>query len=160
MAITGNVVCRSGYGAVRYYTSLPATNDALVIVLLKLAGLQDDDVIRDHATLAPLLAASNDECDATGYVRKTVTSGTTITPDDTNNLVDCDLPDQTWTALGTFGTPQSIGAFLVCYDPDTTTGDDSQLLVLTKHYYTKILDGSNMLLPLPNGFFRSAGSTG
>lgn len=160
MATTGSVVCASGYGAVRYYSTLPAANDALVLIFLQATGQQDDDTLRDYTTIAQVLAGGNKECTATNYVRKTITSGATVTPDNTNNRVDVTLPSTTWSALGSMtGTnaQQAVNALLVAYQPDTTSGSDSTLLLLTKHYYPFVCDGSDRIVPFPNGFYRAAG---
>src|SRR5436189_6450719 len=87
-------------GKIAYYAGLPAANDALIVVLLKSAGLEADDTLNNYDDLAALLAAANDEADATNYARKTVAAGVTVTVDDVNNRVDMDFADQTWAALG------------------------------------------------------------
>lgn len=161
MATTGNVVCREGYGAARYYATLPAASDAIQLIILQ-AGHQDDDLLRDYSTVAALLAGSstNKRCTAPNYVDKQITSGTTVTPDNTNNRVDVDLPDTTWTALGAMtgtNSKQDQAAVLICYQPNTSTGSDSTLLILSKHYYPFVADGSDRIVPFPNGFYRAAG---
>lgn len=160
MATTGNVVCRSGLGQARYYASLPATNDALVVIILQPVGQQDDDVLRDYDTVSQVLNGGNTECTAVNYARQTITSGATAVPDNTNNRVDVDLPNVTFPALGSMtgtkaGQPQS--AVLICYQANTTTGTDSTLLVLSKHLYQFMADGSDRIVPFPNGFYRAAG---
>lgn len=160
MATTGSVVCRQGYGATRYYATLPGSSDAIVLIFLQASGLQDDDVLRDYDTVAQVLAGGNKECNAANYVRKQITSGATITLDNTNNRVDVGLPTTTWTALGAMtgaNSQQNIAKLLVCYQPNTSTGTDSTLLVLSAHYYPFIADGSDRIVPFPNGYYRAAG---
>lgn len=143
-------------GRIAYYASLPATNDALVLLLLKSAGLEADDTLNNYDDLAALLAAANDEADATNYARKTVTSSITVTVDDTNNRVDIDMPDPTWTALGG-GSNNTIGKLLVCYDPDTTGGTDSTIVPLTYHDCTLTTDGTDVTVVVAAaGFARAA----
>lgn len=160
MATNTSVVCRQGYGALRYYATLPASNDALVLLFLQ-AGHQDDDVLRDYDYVSQLLNGSgNKECTAPNYNRKTITSGATITPDNTNNRVDVMLPQQTWTALGAMtGTnaQQQLAALIVGYQANVSTGTDSTLQVMTKHYYPFVADGSDRIVPFPSGFYRAAG---
>lgn len=160
MATNTSVVCRQGYGAARYYATLPGANDALVLMFLQ-TGHQDDDVLRDYDTVSQLLNnATNKECTAPNYVRKTITSGATITPDNTNNRVDVTLPSTTWTSLGAMSgtnSKQEQAALLVCYQPDVSSGTNSTLLVLTKHYYPFVADGSDRIVPFPSGFYRAAG---
>jgi hypothetical protein len=160
MATNTTVVCRQGLGAARYYATLPGTNDALVMLFLQ-AGHQDDDVLRDYDFVSQLLAnAANKECTAANYTRKQITSGATITADNSNNRVDVHLPTQTWTSLGAMtGTnaQQEVAALLVCYQANVSTGSDSTLAPLTKHYYPFIADGSDRIVPFPAGFYRAAG---
>lgn len=159
MATNGSVVCRQGLGTVRYYATLPQTNDAIVLVILQ-AGHQDDDILRDYDYLSQVLAnTANKECTAANYVRKPITSGATITPDNANNRVDVALPTQTWTQLGAMSgsnSQQQIAAILVCYQANTSTGTDSTLQVLSKHYYPFVADGSDRQVTIPN-FYRAAG---
>src|SRR5436190_1997666 len=131
-------------GIWRYHLGLPATNDALIAVLLKASGLQADGTLADYTDLATLLAASNDEADFTNYARKVITSSITITPDTTNDRVDGDIPDQTWTSAGG-ATNNSLGKLLVCYDPDTTGGTDSSIIPITYHDLVATTDGTNLV---------------
>lgn len=159
MATTGSVVCRQGYGTTRYYATLPGTSDAIVLVLLQ-DGHQDDDVLRDYDYLSQVLAnTANKECTAANYVRKSITSGATITVDNVNNRVDVGLPTQTWSTLGAISgsnSQQQIRAVLVCYQANTSTGTDATLQVLSKHYYPFVADGSNRQVTISN-FYRAAG---
>jgi hypothetical protein len=142
-------------GKIKYYAELGAANDALVLVLLKSTGLEADDTLNNYDDLAALLAASNDECDATNYARKIV-SADTVTIDDTNNRVDMDFADQTWAALGG-ATNNTIGKLLVCYDPDTTGGTDSSIVPLAYYDFTITTDGSDVTVQLnAAGFARAS----
>lgn len=144
-------------GEVKKYCKIDGgANDALVIVLLKSTGLQADGTLIDHDDLSALLAASNDEADFTNYARKTLTSSITITVDDTNDRVDVDIPDQTWTSAGGAAN-NSLGKFLVCYDPDTTSGTDSSIVPMTHHDFTPTTDGSDLTAQIAAaGFFRAS----
>lgn len=104
-------------------------NDALVMVPLESTGLVADSTMRDYDTLSDLLAGASNEQTSVG--RKTL-SGVTVTVNDTDNRVDIDAADVTWTAP----TGNAIGAVVVCYDPDTTGGTDADLIPLTKHGIT------------------------
>lgn len=142
-------------GKIAYYAGLPATNDALVVVLLKSTGLEADGTLRDYDDLAALLAAANDEADATNYARKVITS-VSVTVDDTNNRVDLDFADQTFTALGG-ATNNALGKALVCYDPDTTGGTDSSIIPLAAYDITVTTDGNDVVVQLnASGFARVA----
>jgi hypothetical protein len=141
-------------GKVRYYTELPGANDALLVVLLKATGLQADATLADYDDLATLLAAANDECDFTNYTRKTLGS-VTNTVDDTNDWVDTDAADFTYTAAGG-ASNNGIGKALICYDPDTTGGTDSTIVPLTYHDFTATTDGNDLVVTIATGgFFRA-----
>jgi hypothetical protein len=127
-------------GKFRYYYELPAANDAILVVLLQSSGLEADDVLADHADLAALLAAANDEATFTGYARKVLTAAT-ITPDSTNNWVDVALANQVWNPAGG-ATNNTLGKLLTCYDPDTTAGTDSTVVPLTYHDFVWTTDGT------------------
>ena len=143
-------------GRIAHYATLPATNDALIVVLLKSAGLEVDDVLNNYDDLAALLAATNDECAFTNYARKVITTGVTVTVDDTNNRVDVDMADLTWTSAGG-AVNESVGKLLVCYDADTTTGTDANIIPLTYHDFSVTTDGSNLTAQIDTaGFYRAA----
>lgn len=142
-------------GKAGYYATLPGTNDALVVVLLKATGLEADDTLNNHDTLAALLAAANDEADFTNYARKTVTA-VTNTVDDTANRLDSDFADQTWTTAGGAAN-NGLGKLLVCYDPDTLGGSDTDIIPLTYHDFTATTDGSDLVAQVATaGFYRAA----
>lgn len=127
----------------------------IIIVLLKTA--QADDTIRDHDTLAALLAAgggtANVEADFTNYARKVVANGDIdITVDDTNNRLDIDVPDQTWTAAGGASDNTLVKA-IFCVDG----ASDAARIPISAHDFTPTTDGSDLILQIPtDGFYRSA----
>lgn len=145
-------------GEVKTLAALPATNDALVVVLLQATGLDADDTLRDFDDLAALLAANAEASWAGGapYARLVRTTGIVPTVDDTNNRLDIDITtDFTW-AAATAG--QTIAKLLICYDPDTTTGTDSTIIPLTAHNYDEITSGSSITAEVATaGFYRAAG---
>ena len=110
-------------GRVAYYATLPAANDALVAVLFSAA--QADATMRDHDTLAAVKAAANTEATFTGYSRQTLT-GVTVTVDDTGETVSVDCNDPSWSPTAA----QALVKIVFCYDPDTTTGTDADLVPL------------------------------
>lgn len=113
-------------GKFGYYATLPATNDAMILVLLKSSGIESDATLLDYDSLSAILAATNDECDFTGYARRTLASNT-ATVDDTNNRLDTDAADPSaYTNSG--GSSQAAAKAVICYDPDTTGGTDADLI--------------------------------
>jgi hypothetical protein len=141
-------------GKLAYYASLPATNDALIAVLLQTTGIEADSTMRDYDNLSLLLAGSSDELTATNYVRKTL-SGVTVTVDDTNDWVDVTCSAFTWTALGGVSN-QAVGKMLICYDDDTTGGSDTNLIPLVAIAQSFTTTGvDETFTPVSPGFFRA-----
>ena len=143
-----NIVFNIALGRVASLAALPAANDALVAVPLEAAGLVTDATMRDYDDLAALLAGASNEQTTMG--RKTLAS-VTVTVDDTNDRVAIDCADITWTAA----TGNAVGAVVICYDPDTTTGTDADLIPLTKHDLSLTPDGNNFTLTVAD-FFRAS----
>jgi hypothetical protein len=144
----GNIVFNVALGRVASLAALPAANDGLVLVPLESSGLVTDSTMRDYDDLATLLAGASNEQTTVG--RKPLTS-VTVTVDDTNDRVAVDCADVTWTSP----TGNAIGAVVICYDPDTTTGTDADLVPLTKHDLTWTPDGNNFTLSIAD-FFRAS----
>lgn len=130
-------------------------NSALIIVAIDANGDTDATMI-DRDDLSTLLAGTANEVTNSGYARKTLTDAdlAAITPDDTNDRMDIDIADQTWSAVAA-GTAWTD--LLICYDPDTTTGTDTTLVPLTCHDFAITPDGSDILATIAaTGFFRAS----
>ncbi|MFD9444950.1 hypothetical protein [Streptomyces sp. NPDC060001] len=136
-----NIVFNVALGRLAHYASLPAANDALIMVPIETTGIVADSVMRDYDDLGALLAGASNEQTTMG--RKTLAS-VTATVDDTNDRVNIDAADATWTAA----TGNAISAVVICYDPDTTGGTDADLIPLTKHDVTMTPDGSDFTLTI------------
>lgn len=151
-------VCNIAKGRVvelyrRVDTGDPA-NSALVIVALQSGGT--DDALKDADTLAAVLAIAS-EATNSGYSRKVLTasdlSAYDTGLDDTNNWLDLDIPDQTWSSVGS-GT--NWARLVVCYDNDTTAGTDTNIVPLTVHDFAVTPDGSSITAQIDaEGFFRA-----
>jgi hypothetical protein len=130
-------------------------NSALIIVVIDAAG-DTDATMKDRDDLAALLAGTANEVTNTNYARKTLTDAdlVALTPDDTNDRMDVDIPDQTWSAVAA-GTAWTD--IIVCYDPDTTGGTDSTLIPLTLHDFAVTADGSDIVAQIAAaGFYRAS----
>ncbi len=143
-----NIVFNIALGRVAYYASLPASNDALIIVPIETSGIVSDATMRDYDDLSTLLAGASNEQTTMG--RKTITS-VTVTVNDTNDRVDIDFADPVWTGA----TGNAISAVVICYDPDTTGGTDSDLIPLTKHDFAVTPDGSDITMTVTD-FYRAS----
>lgn len=129
---------------------------ALIVVVLATTGLETDAVLRDKADLAAVLAGTTDEATNTGYIRKVLTDAdlAALTIDNTNDRVDLDIPDQTWTAVGAGSGWSKI---LICYDADTAAGTDANIIPLTAHDFIVTPDGSDIVAQIAAaGFFRAS----
>jgi hypothetical protein len=132
------------------------TNSALVIVVLATSGLESDATLLDKDTLSDVVSGTTNEVTNTNYARKILdnTAGITITVDDTNDRVDVDIPDQTWTNVA---AGDGWSKLLVCFDGDTTGGTDVNIIPLTSHDFAVTPDGSNITAQIAAaGFFRAS----
>lgn len=142
-------------GRIAYYAGQAGVaNAALTIVLLKVA--EADDTLNNHDDLGALIVGANTEADFTNYARKQITSSTP-TVDDTGNDVQEVIADQTWTAAGG-ATNNTLVKLLVCYDGDTTTGTDANIVPLTYHDFAVTTDSNDLTADFDgtNGFWGSA----
>jgi hypothetical protein len=134
------------------------TNAVLVVVLLAATGIETDAVLRDKDTLADVVSGTTNEATNTGYARKILSDSdiTAFAPDDTNDRVDLDIPDQTWTGVANDGTG-AIGDLIICYDSDSTGGADSAIVPLTLHDFAVTPDGSDITAQIAAaGFYRAS----
>lgn len=121
------------------------------IILLLTVNETEADLI-DHDDLAALLAAANTEAVFTNYGRKTGLTAT-ITVDDTNNRVDLDMPDQTFTAAGN-GANETLTKAIFAYEDAAA---DATRVPLTHQDFAITTDGSDLTIQLnASGFFRAA----
>lgn len=140
-------------------SAAPYANSALIVALFRsgsatAAATKDyDDVtaLEGDAQIAELVSGTN-----ANYARKTLIDAVpVITVDDTNERVDIDIPDQTWTALGAGGA--AIDDLLIAFDNDTTAGTDANIVPWTYHAFSITPDGSDVTAQIAAaGFFRAS----
>ena len=151
-------VFQTGKGKIAEYAARVEANDptnaAFIIVVIDANG-DTDATMKDRDTLDALLGGTCNEVTNTNYARKTLANGAlTITTDDTNDRVDIDFADQTWSAVAA-GTAWTD--LIVCYDSDTTGGADSAIIPLTCHDFVVVPDGADITCVLnASGFFRAS----
>lgn len=127
-------------------------NSALIIVPLETSGLESDATLIDKDTLADVLAGTTNEQTTLG--RKTLTQADLAAipaPDDTNDRNERSLPNILYTATA----GNAVSAWLVCYDADTTAGNDSNIVPLTKFDRALTPDGNDFQLNA-GVFFRAS----
>lgn len=126
------------------------------IIVIPWSSTATDAVIKDLNTVADLEADVNTaELATLGWNRKTLsdTGGLTVTVDETNDRVDVDCPDQTWTAV-TGSASTDIGFH---FDRDTAAGTDANIINSTWHDFAVTPDGSDITAQIAAaGFFRAA----
>lgn len=122
------------------------------IVLLMKAN-ETETTLVDRDELNALFAeAGNTEADATSYARKTGLTGT-ITVDDSNDRVDVDIPDQTWSPLGN-GTNNTLTKLVVAYEESAA---ETGRIPLSHHDFALTTDGSDVTAQFnAAGFARAA----
>lgn len=144
-----NIASNISKGWAAYYASLPATNDALIAVVLETTGIQSEDNLRGHTTLASLLSSNTEQ---TVMGRKTLT-GVTVTTNHTDDAVYIDCNDITWTAA----TGNAASALVICYDPDTTGGDDTSIVPIGILDFPATPSGGDInYLVFSTGFYKAS----
>lgn len=112
------------------------------------AGATTDATFRDHDALSNVIAAATERT-TSGWARKAISNGSvTLTVDDTNDRVDVDIADQTWTAV-------SSGASTDLVFAEDLGGADSGDRPLTLHDFAITPDGSDVTATVAN-FFRAS----
>lgn len=125
----------------------------IVLVPVDVAAVTDA-TIKDFDTLAQVLAGGVTERTTGGWARKVLndTDVVAFAADDTNDRVDIDIPDQTWTAV----TAGAVTDIIICYDP-AGTGTTSGMVPLTQHDFAVTPDGSDVVAQIAaTGFYRAA----
>lgn len=132
------------------------TNSVLLVIAIN-AGAATDATLKDYDTMAQIEADANAaEVTNSGYARKTLTDSdlTAWAPDDTNDRVDLDIPDQTWTAVGAGSAWTDI---IIAYDNDSTGGTDSSVVPITCHDFAITPSGADIVMVVnAAGFFRAS----
>lgn len=134
-------------------------NAAFLVILVASSGVESDGTLKDKDTVSDVFSGATDEATNTGYARKTLDEtgdGLTVTVDDTNDWVDVDINDQTWTGVANDGTG-AISDLMVALDWDTTTGNDSNVIPCTFHDFSVTPNGGDITAVVATGgFFRAS----
>lgn len=130
------------------------TNAGLTLVAINTT--ETDANLRDLDTLALVLANGlTAEVTNTNYARIDLSdTDVAFTVDDTNDRVDLDIADQTWSAIAS-GTAWTD--LLICYNPDITGDVDSNIIPMTQHDFAVTPDGSDITAQIDAaGFYRAS----
>lgn len=142
---------------VEYYQRVDGNDPStavLVGMVLRLAGIETDSVLKDYDTFAAILAAANDEATNSGYSRKTWTDSdlSAYTVDDGNNRVQLFLP--TPVTFSTIGSGDVWAKLVVGFD---SAGTGTTIIPITAHDLLYqgtyvVPNGSNITVLNPTGF--------
>jgi len=153
-----NFVFNIAKGRIVEYYNRAENNDptdcALILVPLSQSGSEAQG--QDLDTLAAVEADSNfAERTTGGWVRKTLESvqlASLPSPNDTDNRYDIQVPSVTWTAPSAGNNTTGL---LVCYDDNTGSGTDANIIPLTHHDFAVTTDGNDVVLNVGD-FFRAS----
>lgn len=105
-------------------------------------GAVADATLQDLDDFAAIIAAGVTERTTGGWNRKTLDAAAlaTLAPDDTNNRMPLDAPDQTWTGV----TAGAVTDLIFCYAA-VASPTNAQLIPLTQHDFPITPDGSDVV---------------
>jgi hypothetical protein len=141
-------------GRVAEYYQRVKNNDPatarLVIIPLEATGLEAKAALEDSLSVTEVLDGATNEQATMGRKYLTDAELGVLLPDYTNNWMDADIPDITWT--GAAGN--AVGALVVAYDPNSSA--DSAIIPLTYHDFAVTPDGSDIVAQInAEGFYRA-----
>jgi len=127
-----------------------ATTDVLVL-LLKLN--EAEATLIDRTTVALMLAeGGTTEADFTNYAREYNLSGASITVDNTNDRVDVDIDDITWSSAGG-ATNNDIKKLILAFEESAA---DSGRIPMTHHDFVTTTDGNDIVAQINSAGFGRA----
>ena len=144
-------------GKVREYHDRVANNDPTnaALVLVAVVTTEADGTLQDLDDLSLVLANANTaEATNTGYSRIVLTDAdiTVSAPDDTNNRVDLDFADQTFSSISAGDNWTDL---ILCYDSDTTGGTDANIIPLIQFDFSVTPNGGDITAQLnAAGYYR------
>jgi hypothetical protein len=148
-----------------YFEQARDTAAELGALLLLSAGLQTKDQLQDYATVADMLAASNDEANFANYARKILPTAS-VTIDNTGNRVLLGVSGTppitiSWPNAGVVGgtlaTGQNnqLGKICYYYDPAPGSSTGATQLIVGYADISATTDGSELVFTLgADGLFR------
>ena len=128
-----------------------------VLVIAAFNAADSDAAIVDVDSLAAIQAlGATAEVTNVNYARKVLTDADLVAfaPDDVNDRVDLDIPDQTWTAVASGDAWTDLA---ICYDGDSAAGVDSAIIPCTWHDFSVTPNGGDITAQVSaSGFFRAS----
>ena len=130
----------------------PAAADFVIAVI---TASEADGTLQDDITFAGVIAGATAYVTNSGYAIKVLAGGdlTAMAPDQGNDRMDLDIPDQTWTGVA---AGDGWNDFLTGYDP-IGTQVDGNMIPMTLHDFVVTPDGSDITAQIATaGFFRAS----
>lgn len=153
-------IYNQGLGMVAEFANRVNDNDptnATFEVVALVAGGVSDATLKDLDTLAAITATAAAEATNTNYARSTGqvdnTGSMTVTVDDSNDRVDVDMPDITWSSISAGDNWTDL---VICYDSDSTGGTDANIVPLVQLDFAVTPDGSDITAQFNTQGFYSA----
>ena len=115
------------------------------IILVPLSASDTEANTQDFDDLTAFLGGTPNEQTGGGWVRKVLTDVelSAIAVDDTNNRFPATLPQVTWTAPAAASNTTGLA---ICYDSDTTSGTDANIIVIAHCDFVVTADGNDVVL--------------
>lgn len=138
-------------GSIGYYWQQAQDTAADIgILLLRSAGLEPEDALKDYQTIAAMLAGSNDEPAFAGYTRKTFPSPVQTVDPATNQLIlTTASPPPVVLTWSPAPAGDVFGKVILYYDPSPGTSTDTQKVHLWGGSINIVTDGSQPTVTLP-----------
>lgn len=154
-----NLVFNISLGRVAEFYNRVDTNDPaaaeLTVGILATSGIEADSVLRDKDTWSDLVSGTTNFVTNSGYAIKVLGDAdiTAFAPDDANDRVDLDIPDQTWTAVA---AGDGWNDLVTGYDP-VGSQTLSDIIPMTLHDFVVTPDGSDIQAVINSaGFYRAS----
>lgn len=156
-----NFVYNVGLGrSAEFFNRIDANDPAaaeLVIMILATSGIESDATLRDKTTFSDIVSGTTNEVTNTGYAKKVLSDADlAFTVDHTNDRVDLDIADQTWTAVS---AGDGWNDLVIGYDP---VGSQvmTDIIPMTHHDFVVTPDGSDITAQIAAaGFYRAVSTT-
>lgn len=116
------------------------TNSAIIVVPVD-RGAATDATLKDLDTLSAVLGSVTERTTG-GWTRKTLTDAdlAAIAVDDTNDRMPATIPAVLWSAV----TAGAVTDLVFCYDSDTGSGTDANIVPLVMSAFPITPDGSDV----------------
>jgi hypothetical protein len=127
----------------------------LDIMILATVGIETDAVLKDKVTFADVVLGTTNEVTNGGYAKKVLGDVDIVAfaPDQANDRVDLDIPDQTWTGVA---AGDGWNDLVTGYD-FAGTQVMANIVPLTLHDFVVTPDGSDITAQIAAaGFYRAS----